>query len=303
MEVSDVRQRLDDLDFWADGDWGDAEPASPQDWPGSGLGSALRQVMHEGYADASDADFDDAAEAVLSEMSPAEAFGFENVLRQIQRGAGQALSSPLAAQIAQTALPIGAGGLGTVIGGPLGTAIGSQLGTFAANALVPQPRKAGPAAIPVPPSGSGGTVPVPAGPPVPTVPTGQATAANLPVPAGVLPIPGAAPVPAAAGGSAAAAQAAVLAGTDWLPKMLAALAVGQAGAREINGVGVAQFMDMFSKMISQAAADADEMAYLDAVNAGGDESESNGYTGDPAIGTGRSLYMAIVDADNEELAP
>jgi hypothetical protein len=301
MEVGDVRQRLDGLEFWADGDSGDAELADAQDWPGTGLGSALRQVMHEGYAGASDAAFDDAAEAVLSEMSPAEAFGFENVLRQIQHGANQALSNPLVAQIAQTALPIGAGALGTAIGGPAGTAIGSQLGTLAANALAPQPRKSAPAPTPLPPPGPGGAMPVPAGLPVPPVWTGQPTAANLPVPAGVQPTPGAL-VPAAAGGSAAAAQAAVLAGTDWLAKMLTALAMGQAGARKINGVPVTQFMDMFSKMIGQAAADADEMAYLDAVNAGGDESESIGYTGDPAIGTGRSLYMAIVDAENEELA-
>ena len=61
---------------------------------------------------------------------------------------------------------------------------------------------------------------------------------------------------------------------------------------------VSVFSPSLSSIFGQAAADADELAYLDSVGAGGEDSEE-AYA-DPAIGTGRSLYTALMDTENEE---
>jgi hypothetical protein len=155
-----VRQRFEDLDYWAEADswfeadssadagWTDAGPADgwadAEDRAAAGPASVLREVLHEDYAGADDEAYDDALEAVLDGMSAAEAFSFEKALRQIQSGAGQALANPLVGQVTRTALPVGAGAFGTLIGGPAGTEIGSRLGTLAAGALARpgQPTKA-----------------------------------------------------------------------------------------------------------------------------------------------------------------
>jgi hypothetical protein len=195
------------------------------------LGYVLQDAL-DGY-DAGDAeDLDEALEAVLDEMSPAEAFNFGKALRTIQSATGKA------------ALPAGAAALGTVIGGPAGTALGSRLGTAAAKALPGRPKT----------------------PPV--------------------------TIPPVAGGSAAAAQGLVLTQQPDVLQALLALALGEHGRKSVNGVPVAAVMNMLSSVFGQAAADADELLYL-----GDSDGES-----DPPIPGDRSLYVALIDADNEELS-
>jgi hypothetical protein len=278
LEVSGLRPRLDDLDDWTEADtWTDAGWTAGEDGAGPGLGPVLREVMHDNYAGADDEAYDDALEAVFDGMSTAEAFSFAKALRQIQSGAGRVLANPLVGQIASTALPVGAGALGTLIGGPAGTAIGSRLGTLAAGALAPagQPPKAA----------AGQPLSAPGGQP-PSAPGGQ-------------PPSGTAPAPQVAGGSAAAAQAAVLTQQPDVLKALVALAMGQHGARQVGGMPVASVMNMLSSVFGQAAADADELAYLDGDGIDGGDAEQ-AYA-EPAIGTGRSLYTALMDVENEEL--
>jgi len=298
VEVSEVRQRFGDLEYWAEADsWADAGWTNAgaadgwtdaEDWAAPGTAHVLREVLHEDYAGADDEAYEDALEAVLDGMSAAEAFSFAKALRQIQHGAGQAVANPLVGQVARTALPVGAGALGTLIGGPAGTAIGSRLGTLAAGALA---RPGQGAKVTGAPSVSGG---IPAGL--------SALAAGLPAAPGPLPGAGAAS-PAVAGGSAAAAQAAVLTQQDDVLRALLALSMGQHGARQVGGVSVASIMNMLSSVFGQAAADADELAYLDGEGLDdGELGESGGEYAEPALGTGRSLYTAFMDAENEELA-
>lgn len=277
--------RFEDLEYWAETDgWtGTAERPVP------GTAYGLWEALHEDYAGADDEAYDDAFEAVLDGMSAAEAFSFTRALGQIQRGAGQALADPLVGHLARAALPVGAGALGTVIGGPVGTAIGSRLGTLAAGAL--------------------------ARPGAPVLPTG-APAGGGRVPAGlpaftVGPVSGLAPPPAAgaadpgvSGGSAAAAQGLVLTQQPDVLKALLALSLGQHGARQVGGVPVASVLNLLSSVFGQAAADADELAYLD--GEGLDEGlfgESfGGEHPEPDLGTGRTLYTALMDTENEELS-
>ncbi|MEU8365252.1 hypothetical protein AB0C27_55480 [Nonomuraea sp. NPDC048882] len=202
-------------------------------------------------------------------------------MRQIQRDAGQTLANPLVGQGVRTALPVGAGTLGTLIGGPAGTAIGSQLGTLAAGAL---PQAGKPGKVSGLSSAGGGT---PAVPPIPVGATPEAGVAR----------------PAVADGSAAAAQGLVLTQQPDVLKALLALSMGQHGARQVGGIPVASVMNMLSSVFGQAAADADELAYLDGEGLdGGEFGESGGEYAEPAFGTGRSLYTAFMDAENEELA-
>jgi hypothetical protein len=283
VEVSELRQHLEDLEYWAEADsWADAEDRAEP-----GMAHVLREVMHEDYAGADDEAYDDALEAVLDGMSAAEAFSFEKALRQIQSGAGHALANPLVGQFVRTALPVGTGALGTLIGGPAGTAIGSQLGTLAAGALIPPGQ---PAKVTGAPSVSAG---------MPAVPS--ALAAGLPGTLGAPAVAGAAS-PAVAGGSAAAAQALVLATLDDALKAMAATAMGRHGARQVGGVPVASIMNLLSSVFGQAAADADELAYLDGQGLDDGELAESGVYAEPALGTGRSLYTALMDAENEELA-
>jgi hypothetical protein len=121
-----------------------AEPAE--------LADVLRDALSDEYAYASPDEMDDALDNVLGAMSPAEAFNFGKALRQLESGARKALSDPVVAQIAQTALPVAAGALGTAIGGPAGTAIGSNLGALAAKALPGAPKP-----VPQAPAAAGGS--------------------------------------------------------------------------------------------------------------------------------------------------
>ncbi|WP_344496426.1 hypothetical protein [Nonomuraea monospora] len=287
-----------------------------------GLGFVLREVLSDEYGGAGEEDYDYALEVMLDELSPAEAIGFANAFRQIQGGASRALAHPFVAQGLQRALPTGAAALGTLIGGPAGNLIGTRLGTLAAGALagrgtppqfgaVPPQYTAVPAVppqfIPVPPQIPGvpsappATIPATAPPPgFPAIPAGAAGA----VPAVVVEPP--APVPAVAEGSAAAAQGLVLACQPDVLAALLALCLGRHGARRIGGVPVARVMGMLSDVFAQAAADADELAYYDGLAYGADEDATDfgesTDAGGPSLGSGRALYTAFMDAENEELA-
>jgi hypothetical protein len=310
--VSGVRHRFDDLEDWAEAEswpdegWPDATDA--EGWADQGPADVLREALHEAYADADGEAYNDALEAVLDGMSAAEAFNFTKALQQISSGASQALANPVVAQVARAGLPIAAGALGTVIGGPVGTAIGSQLGTLAAGALLGPGQPARGAGAP---AAAGGVPPgpptfapgVPAAPGMPTVP-GVPAAPGGPAAgvAGPAVAPGMAP-PAVAGGSAAAAQGLVLTQQPDVLKALLALAMGQHGARQVGGVPVASVMNMLSSVFGQAAADADELAYLDGEGTEeGGLGEGRAEYADPALGSGRSLYTTLMDTENEELA-
>lgn len=108
------------------------------------------------------------------------------------------------------------------------------------------------------------------------------------------------PVSGVAGGSAAAAQGLVLSQQPDVLRCLLALALGDHGKKAVNGVPVARVMNMLSSVFGRAAADADELMYLDRA-----ESEAR-YSGGFALGLAsvpdRSLYTALLDADNYELA-
>jgi hypothetical protein len=266
-----VSASIDDLSTYWDEDLDWSEESGD-------LAQVLRGALSEDYSDAGDEEMGEALDAILDVMSPAESFGFTSALRQIQQGAGQVLSNPMVNQFARTALPVGAGMLGTVIGGPVGTAVGSKLGAVAANAL-PGRRPVIPTASP---AATGG------------LPAMAAPGAVAPA------VPGAGGV---AGGSAAAAQGLVLAQRPDVLQALLALAMGQHGQKSVNGIPVAGVMNMLSSVFGQAAADADELLYLDRDDA--EDGESDGgeelldYAGLPSD---RALYTALVDADNYELS-
>ena len=237
---------------------------------------ALRSALRDEYADADDADLVDAATDMMSAMSPAEAFNFGAALSQIGKSACRLASDPTFASIARTVAPAAGGALGTFIGGPLGTALGSKLGTLAVSAL-PAPPMAGPARPPA-------AAPVPVPPPGPAV---------LPPPAPAAP----APVSPVAGGSAAATQALILSKHPDVQQAALATALGQQGRREISGIPAAQLLGLLSQVFGQAAADADELVYNEAVP---DAAESSGPEAEP--GSLRSLYCDLLGADNLELA-
>jgi hypothetical protein len=284
------------------------EALSPEE-----LADVLRSSLREEYADASDAEMGDALENVLDSMTAAEAFNFGSALSQIGKSATKLASDPRFAQIVRTAAPIAGGALGTVIGGPVGTALGSQLGTLAAQAL-PVPA-APPPAPPAPP-------PAPAVPPVaaPSRPAAPAAPLSAPplsapqapapaAPAAAEPLSGAAAAPpeappaarirpsALAGGSAAAAQGLILCQQQEMLRGLLATALGQRGRQQVSGVPVAQLLTLFSQVIGQAAADADELMYLEQQP---DAAESAAEDVPPS--SVRTLYADLLGADNLEFA-
>jgi hypothetical protein len=262
------------------------------------LADVLRSSFREAYADASDAEMGDALENVLDSMSAAEAFNFGSALSQMGKSAAKLASDPTFAQIVRTAAPIA----GTLIGGPV---VGGVLGKLAAQALPAPP--APPPAPPAPPSAPPApppAVPAPA-PPVPAMPVAL-PAAPVPGAAAVSP-PEIPPPPAASagpararpvtGGSAAAAQGLVLTQQPEVLRSLLATALGQQGRQQVSGVPVAQVLTLFSHVLGQAAADADELMYLeqqpDAVE---------GLAEDVPSAPVRSLYADLLGADNLEFA-
>jgi hypothetical protein len=296
------------------------------------LADVFRSSLREEYADASDEEMGDAVETILDSMSAAEAFNFGSALSQIGKSASKLASDPAFAQIVRTAAPIAGGALGTFVGGPVGAALGSQLGSLAASALPapPAPARAPvpPAPTPVPPAPVAPApvppVPVPVPPAfVPPAPVSPAVALPPAAPATVLPpegpppvaaVPVAAPAPstvtappdiwaaaarpsAVAGGSAAAAQGLVLCQQSEVLRGLLATALGQHGRQHVSGVPVAQLLTLFSQVIGQAAADADELMYHEQ-QPGDAESVFEDEPSDPD----RSLYADLLGADNLELA-
>jgi hypothetical protein len=241
------------------------------------LADVLRQALHEDYADASDEEMDEALVNVLDSMSPAESWNFASALNQIGSSASKLLSDPTVGAIARTALPVAGAALGTAIGGPAGTALGSQLGTVAAGALPNRP----PPRPPAPAVGAPGAT-------APQYTTSSAGASSTPTQA-ALPSP-------AAGGSAAAAQGLVLTQQPQVLQSLLSAALGQYGRQQVAGIPVAQVLGMFSKLMGEAAADADEMMYLDAH---GEDAED--LLDSAALESDQSLYTGLLDADNLDL--
>ena len=260
------------------------EDAWASDQADAEIADALRSALRDEYADADDADLVDAATDMMSAMSPAEAFNFGAALSQIGKSAGRLASDPTFASIARTVAPAAGGALGTFIGGPLGTKLGSEIGTRAVSALL-SPPAVGPARPPA-------AAPVPVPPPSPAALPPPSPAA-LPLPAPTAPTP-ASPV---AGGSAAAAQALILSSHPEVQQAALATALGQHGRREISGIPAAQLLGLLSQVFGQAAADADELMYNEAVP---DAAESAGP--DAEAGSLRSLYCDLLGADNLELA-
>lgn len=233
---------------------------------GFGLGGALADALGDEYADAMPYDLDAAALQMLDSMTPAESLNFASALRQIEKGATQALRNPAVGQIASTGLPILGGAAGTLVGGPLGTALGGQLGSAAAKAI------------------TGGAPAVP-GAPAPTAPA-------------------VAQAPAVTGGSTAAAQAMVLSQQPEVLKSLLALALGQYGRQSVAGVPVGSVMGALSSIFGQAAADAEALGMngdglpdylLDA------EGELSADPGSP-YARAQAFYSALVEAENDYLA-
>jgi len=254
--------------------------------------------LHEEYADASDEEMSDALANMLDSISPAEAVSFASALNQIGKGASQLISDPAFAAVAQVALPVLGGAAGTMIGGPVGAALGGKLGSLAASALPTRPAPAQAtarpvAAVPAPTA----AVASPAGIMAPAAVVAAAPAPSAPaiIPPGIPPpVPGSAsPV---ASGSAAAAQGLVLTQQPDVLRSLLATALGQHGTQTVSGVPVAQVLGLLSQVFGKAAADADELMYLDQQS---DAAESVlDATGDSA----GWLYADLIGADNLELA-
>jgi len=278
---------------WA-GEWAGEEAG-----PDLELGGALRSALREEYAGASDEELQDALDNVLDAMSPAEGFNFGAALSQIGKSASKLVSDPTFIQIAKTAAPIAGGALGTFVGGPIGTALGTQLGNLAASAIPAAPAPAPPRPAPVRAPAAPAPVPPPA--PAPPPAAGAAPAPAAPAPAAPaapaleppVPVPGS-PV---AGGSAAAAQGLILTQQPDVLRSLLATAMGQHGRREVSGVPAAQVLASLSQIFGQAAADADELMYLEQQPEAGES-----LPGDAPGGSGRRLYSDLLGADNLELA-
>ena len=158
----------------------------------------------------------------------------------------------------------------------MGTALGSQLGNLAARLCQPRPRRAcaGRCACPVHRPCRFLAAGRATAPPVPTV--GSAAGAPL-LPDLSLALwrslrrkcrrkcrwPRAARPSSVTGGSAAAAQGLVLSQQPEVLRSLLATALGQHGRQQVSGVPVAQLLTLFSQVIGQAAADADQLMYLE----------------------------------------
>lgn len=254
------------------------------------LADVLRSTLHEGYADASDDEMEDALANVLDSLSPAEAFNFGSALDRIGKGTSQLISDPAFASVAHTALPVLGGAAGTLIGGPAGTVLGGKLGNLAASALPARPTSARVTAQPAAAAASSPGSPAAATQPVVAAPAPSAPAITPP---GVPPQAGLASP--AAGGSAAAAQGLVLTQQPEVLRSLLATALGQHGRQTVSGVPVAQVLGLLSQVFGKAAADADELMYL------GQPPDAAESVLDAADDSADLLYADLLGADNLEL--
>lgn len=232
------------------------------------LVGVLRNTLHEDYADASDEDLEQALTGMLDTMGPAEGLNFSSAISSIGRSAGSLLSDPTVASLAKTALPVAGGAVGTAVGGPLGTVVGNRLGGMAAGAI--------PTRTPTAP----GPRPMVATT-VPVLPAPAATAVAVP-----------AATPAVAAGSRAAKDALVFGRLPEVVQSLLAAALGPYGRQQVGGVPVAQVLGTLSQLLGQAAADADELAYL---SGSATDAESDSLDDE-------DLYEVLLDADDLELA-
>jgi len=241
------------------------------DLDGSDLVCVLWDALDDRYAAADPADVAEALDTALDAMSPAEAFSFTNALRQIERTAGQVVANPMARQVAGAALPLA----GTAVGGP----IGGVLGSLVAQHLAGPTQPTGSVTPPLPAGSS--TPPAPAGSSTPPAPAGTSTP-----PALVGPSTPATP----SGGSLAATQALIGAQQPEFLKALLAAAMGSHGQTAVNGLPVASLLAGFSKLLGEAAADADAVMYH-----AGETSE------DVPFDDGPSLYTTLMDAADCEM--
>ena len=83
---------------------------------------------------------------------------------------------------------------------------------------------------------------------------------------------------------------------DLLRALLAA-ALGRHGRQRVNGIPVGQLLALLSQVLGQAAADADELMYLDQ-----QADAAEGVLEDVPASSIRSLYADLIGADNLELA-
>jgi hypothetical protein len=108
------------------------------------------------------------------------------------------------------------------------------------------------------------------------------------------------PAPAVAGGSAAATQALILTEQPDVKEVLLKLALGQQAQQSVNGMPVAKLMNMLSSVFGQAAADADELMYLESDCCCTDDSDE--LLDEESASSDRSIYTTLLDADNYEIA-
>ena len=241
------------------------------DLDGSDLVCVLWDALDDRYAAADPAAVAEALDTALDAMSPAEAFSFTNALRQIERTAGQVVANPMARQVAGAALPLA----GTAVGGP----IGGVLGSLVAQHLAGPTQPTGSVTPPVPASSS--TPPAPAGSSTPPAPAGTSTPPAL---------VGSSTPATPSGGSLAATQALIGAQQPEFLKALLAAAMGSHGQTAVNGLPVASLLAGFSKLLGEAAADADAVMYH-----AGETSE------DVPFDDGPSLYTTLMDAADCEM--
>jgi len=112
------------------------------------------------------------------------------------------------------------------------------------------------------------------------------------------------PAPAAAAGSAAATKALVLTQQPQVLKSLLALALGEHGRKSVDGMQVGAVMNLLSTIFSQAAADADELAYARPDTESSFLEDAYAYESDPLAPAERAdaMYSALLSAENAELA-
>jgi len=288
---------LDAFDAGAElGEWNgvEQEDLTDQDYQDAadaelaGYAELLRGALREDLADIDAETLEEALASTFDAMTPAESFNLGKAFQQIGRTASQVVSDPAFAQIAGTALPLVAGAVGTIYGGPAGGALGSSLGTALAKAIPTRPTTS-PTRPPAPPArlqppGFGPAPPASTGVPGPGL-------APSPEPPGA---PGAGTAPGQ-DGSNAALQALLLGNSGLLGTLAAAL--GPYGRSEVNGVPVASLMRTMSSLYGKAAADADQLLFLQR----GDAEEATDDGPSEAWSDG-AVYTALLDAENDEFA-
>ena len=168
-------------------------------------------------------------------------------------------------------------------------------------AAVPPPAAAAPRPVA---ATSAAAEPAPSSAPPPAVaPTAAAQPAAIALASGAEAMPApevlsvSKPASPVAGGSAAAAQALVLCQHGDVLQGLLAAALGLGGCQQVSGVPVAQLLNLFSEVLGQAAADADELLYL-RQQANAPETVLEDAPEDSV----RLLYTDLIGADNLELA-